>query len=59
MLRTKPLIVMALPQESRGLLERAGADLLYTGVGKVNAAAALARRLAEMRCTRRPACRWW
>jgi len=47
----KPLIVMALPQESRGLLERAGAEVLYTGVGKVNAAAALARRLAEMRCT--------
>lgn len=42
---------MALPQESRGLLEAAGAPLLYTGVGKVNAAAALARRLAEMRCT--------
>ena len=42
---------MALPQESRGLLERAGAEILYTGVGKVNAAAALARRLAEMRCT--------
>ena len=48
---TKHLIVMALPQESRGLLEAAGAHLLYTGVGKVNAAAALARRLAEMRCT--------
>jgi adenosylhomocysteine nucleosidase len=47
----KLLIVMALPQESRGLLEAAGAHLLYTGVGKVNAAAALARRLAEMRCT--------
>jgi len=47
----KLLIVMALPQESRGLLERAGAEILYTGVGKVNAAAALARRLAEMRCT--------
>jgi adenosylhomocysteine nucleosidase len=47
----KLLIVMALPQESRGLLEAAGAQLLYTGVGKVNAAAALARRLAEMRCT--------
>jgi adenosylhomocysteine nucleosidase len=47
----KPLIVMALPQESRGLLEQAGAVILYTGVGKVNAAAALARRLAEMRCT--------
>jgi adenosylhomocysteine nucleosidase len=48
---SKLLIVMALPQESRGLLEHAGAQLLYTGVGKVNAAAALARRLAEMRCT--------
>jgi adenosylhomocysteine nucleosidase len=46
---SKPLIVMALPQESRGQLERAGAQLLYTGVGKVNAAAALARRLAELR----------
>jgi adenosylhomocysteine nucleosidase len=48
---SKLLIVMALPQESRGLLEHAGAQLLYTGVGKVNAAAALARRLTEMRCT--------
>ncbi len=45
----KPLIVMALPQESRGLLEAAGADVLYTGVGKVNAAAGLARRLAGLR----------
>jgi adenosylhomocysteine nucleosidase len=41
---------MALPQESRGLLERAGAAVLYTGVGKVNAALTLARRLAEIRC---------
>jgi adenosylhomocysteine nucleosidase len=48
------LIVMALAQESRGLLERAGATPLYTGVGKVNAAAALARRLAEMRCAGAP-----
>lgn len=48
---SKLLIVMALPQESRGLLEQAGASVLYTGVGKVNAAATLARRLAEMRCT--------
>jgi adenosylhomocysteine nucleosidase len=47
----KPLIVMALPQESRGRLEAAGAEVLYTGVGKVNAAATLARRLAEMRVT--------
>ncbi len=42
---------MALAAESRGLLEAAGATVLYTGVGKVNAAAALARRLAEIRCT--------
>src|SRR5262245_21571148 len=48
---SKPLIVMALPQESRGELERAGAQVLYTGVGKVNAAASLARRLAELRCS--------
>jgi len=47
----KPLIVMALPQESRGQLEGAGAAVLYTGVGKVNAAASLARRLAELRCS--------
>jgi adenosylhomocysteine nucleosidase len=47
---TNLLIVMALPQESRGLLESAGAHLLYTGVGKVNAASSLARRLAEIRC---------
>jgi adenosylhomocysteine nucleosidase len=51
---SKPLIVMALPQESRGMLETAGADLLYTGVGKVNAAAGLARRLAEIRCSGAP-----
>src|SRR5262245_65263282 len=50
----KPLIVMALPQESRGELERRGAQLLYTGVGKVNAAATLARRLAELRCAGTP-----
>jgi adenosylhomocysteine nucleosidase len=50
---SKPLIAMALPQESRGHLEAAGAQILYTGVGKVNAAAALARRLAELRCTGR------
>jgi adenosylhomocysteine nucleosidase len=48
------LIVMALPQESGGRLEAAGAELLYTGVGKVNAAGALARRLAEIRVSGRP-----
>ena len=48
------LIVMALPEESRGMLEQAGAAVLYTGVGKVNAAATLARRLAELRVTGAP-----
>ncbi|HPF24967.1 MAG: hypothetical protein R3F58_12600 [Steroidobacteraceae bacterium] len=43
------LIAMALPMESRGLLERAGAPLLYTGVGKLLAAMALTRRLADYR----------
>lgn len=55
MRQNETLIVMALPQESRGRLERAGANLLFTGVGKVNAAAALARRLAEIRCAGAPA----
>ena len=49
-----PLIVMALPQESRRKLEHAGADVLYTGVGKVNAATSLTRRLTEIRCARQP-----
>ena len=47
------MIVMALPQESGGRLEGAGAEVLYTGVGKVNAAATLARRLAEIRVSGR------
>jgi len=54
MSQSKLLIVMALPQESRGLLETAGANVLYTGVGKVNAAHTLARRLAEIRCAGGP-----
>ena len=54
MSQSKILIVMALPQESRGLLERAGAQPLYTGVGKVNAALTLARKLAEIRCSGAP-----
>ncbi len=45
---------MALPQESRGLLEQTGTDVLYTGVGKVNAALTLARKLAEIRCSGGP-----
>ncbi|HEY0686493.1 MAG TPA: 5'-nucleosidase [Steroidobacter sp.] len=40
-----PLLVMALPLESQGLFERANIPVLYTGIGKVNAAYALTRRL--------------
>jgi len=42
-----PLIVMALPLESQGVFERAGIPVLYTGIGKVNAAYSLTRRLSE------------
>jgi adenosylhomocysteine nucleosidase len=45
-----PLVVMALPLESQGAFERAGIPVLFTGVGKVNAAHALTRRLVEYRC---------
>jgi adenosylhomocysteine nucleosidase len=44
-----PLIVMALPMESQGVFERAGVQVLYTGIGKVNAAYVLTRRLADYR----------
>lgn len=36
---------MALPQESNGRLEALGCRLIYTGVGKVNAAIGLAKEL--------------
>ena len=46
----KPVIVaIALPAESAGRFEKHGVDVLYTGVGKVNAAIALTRRLARFR----------
>ena len=46
---TEMLVVMALREESQGEFERAGVPVLFTGVGKVNAAHALTRRLAELR----------
>jgi adenosylhomocysteine nucleosidase len=49
-----PLVVMALPLESQDLFSAAGVQVLYTGVGKVNAAYALTRRLAEYRHAGRP-----
>jgi adenosylhomocysteine nucleosidase len=41
---------MALPAESAGVFQAAGVEVLYTGVGKVNAAIAVTRRLARLRC---------
>jgi len=46
----RSLVAMALAAEGAGRFERQGIPVLYTGVGKVNAAAALARRLAQYRC---------
>jgi adenosylhomocysteine nucleosidase len=40
---------MALPIEAQGLFERAGVPVLYTGLGKVNAALALMRALRDYR----------
>lgn len=44
---TKPLIVMALREEGQGMPEALGFEVLYTGVGKVNATYALTRRLMQ------------
>jgi adenosylhomocysteine nucleosidase len=43
------LVTVALEIEAQGLFEAAGVPVLYTGLGKVNAAIALAARLAELR----------
>ena len=43
------LVVMALEIEAQGLFAEAGVDVLFTGLGKVNAAHRLTRRLAEER----------
>ena len=43
------LVAIALPAEGAGRFEAAGIEVLYTGVGKVNAAIALTRRIARLR----------
>jgi adenosylhomocysteine nucleosidase len=43
----RTLVVVALRAESAGVFEAAGVPVLYCGVGKVNAAIALARELAR------------
>jgi adenosylhomocysteine nucleosidase len=45
----RPLVVMALELEDRGFFAGEGVDVLFTGVGKVNATYRLARRLAMSR----------
>ncbi|MGH8249573.1 MAG: 5'-nucleosidase [Steroidobacteraceae bacterium] len=47
------LVVMALAAESAGRFEQAGVDVLYTRVGKVNAAITLTRRFDQYRVARR------
>jgi len=42
------LVVMALEAEAQGRLQSEGADVLFTGVGKVNASYRLTRRLLEL-----------
>lgn len=51
------LVVMALAEEEQGLLQAAGADLLITGIGKVNAASLLGRELVARRLGGRPTTR--
>jgi len=49
MAEQSPLVVIALELEGQGLFEQAGVSVLYTGLGKVNAALSLARRLSTLR----------
>ncbi len=51
---TNPLVVMALPIESQGVFEREDIPVLYTGVGKINAAWALTRKLHDYRKNDQP-----
>lgn len=43
------VVAMAMREEDSGVLTGAGVPVLFTGLGKVNAAAALARHLATLR----------
>lgn len=43
------LVVMALAQEGQGVFEQANISVLYTGLGKINAAMMLSRHLSELR----------
>ena len=45
------LVVMALNEEGQGVFERSGVDVLYTGLGKVNASMMLMRHLIQQNYT--------
>jgi adenosylhomocysteine nucleosidase len=47
--RPATLVVMALEIEAQGVFERAGVPVLYTGLGKINAALSLMRALRDYR----------
>src|SRR5579863_5022000 len=47
--RPATLVAMALEIEAQGAFERAGVPVLYTGLGKVNAALSLMRALRDYR----------
>ena len=49
-----PLVVMALEEESGEIFQRAAIPVLYTGVGKVNAAYSLTRKLSEYAAAGQP-----
>ena len=48
------LVVMALPMEAQDVFEKSGIAVLYTGIGKVNAAMTLARELARYQLAGKP-----
>lgn len=48
-MKAKPLIVMALESEGQGKIEKLGYEVLYCGVGKVNAAYHLTKKLSQGR----------
>jgi len=48
------LVVIAMKEESQGLFEKDGVQVLYTGLGKVNATYHLTRALTERRALDRP-----
>lgn len=50
----RPLVVMALPNESEGLIEALGLEVIYTGLGKINAAHGLTRAIYAARALEAP-----